>query len=221
MNEEILALTTPGVFLGLEAVLTFLRICLHLVYCLPALVSSSKNPRTFASNALVQLLLVFTAQAIYNLYFHPLAGRPGPLLPAATRLWWLWHSLKGDLHCQLVLLHRRYGQSVRIAPDEISYTHLEAWKEIYAARPGQLAYERDPRDYINDIPDILSSDRVRHAQIRRLFAHGFSDRALREQEPVVQGFIDDLVEQLRKRCGEGTSEPQDMALWLNVCLYFF
>jgi hypothetical protein len=32
--------------------------------------------------------------------------------------------------------HNRYGDVVRIAPDELSFTDVRAWKDIYSNRPG-------------------------------------------------------------------------------------
>jgi hypothetical protein len=34
-------------------------------------------------------------------------------------------------------LHERYGDVVRLAPDELSYANEEAWREVYGYRSGR------------------------------------------------------------------------------------
>lgn len=51
------------------------------------------------------------AKAVYNVYFHPLAGFPGPRMAAAT-VWWKIHlELVKQESMSLVLwdLHAKYG----------------------------------------------------------------------------------------------------------------
>ena len=80
---------------------------------------------------------------IYNIYFHPLARFPGPKICAAFRLTHVISIQRGNLHNQLKDFHDRYGNIVRIAPSELSFTDPEAIKDIYSARPGQLPFQRN------------------------------------------------------------------------------
>ena len=75
---------------------------------------------------------------------------------------------------------------------------------------------KDPGWYVPD-PNgqhILYSDRQKHAQYRRLFSHGFSDRSLREQEPLIQGYINMLVDGLGRFSDDGKT-PLDIVHWFN------
>ena len=38
--------------------------------------------------------------------------------------------------------------------------------------------------------NILTGDRATHTRHRRLLSHAFSEKALREQESILQGFVD-------------------------------
>lgn len=42
-------------------------------------------------------------------------------------------------------LHAKYGDVVRIAPNEVTFTNPEAWKEIFAIRPGKPQRPKDQR----------------------------------------------------------------------------
>lgn len=52
-------------------------------------------------------------------------------------------------------------------------------------------------------PSIVSETRENHALLRRQMSPGFSDRSLREQESIVRGYVDLLIQRLRERCAPG------------------
>ena len=60
--------------------------------------------------------------------------------------------------------------------------------------------------------DILTADRETHTRQRRLLAHAFSERALREQESILTMHVNKLLEQLGGEVGRG---PVNMIAWLN------
>ena len=86
--------------------------------------------------------------AIYNLYFHPLARFPGPKLWAASRLPFIYSLLSGKLVKRERELHEKYGDIIRLAPDEISFANEQAWNDIYVFRRGHKRALRDPAFYI-------------------------------------------------------------------------
>ena len=79
---------------------------------------------------------------LYNVFLHPLRHYRGPKLWAATRLPWCWYQYKGTLHSHLLELHIKYGHTVRIAPNELSFTTDTAWKTIYGHRSTEVG--KDP-----------------------------------------------------------------------------
>lgn len=106
---------------------------------------------TVKDNVGVQLLLALflffaypIGAAIYNLYFHPLAGRfPGPKLWAASRLPFVHALLTGRLVQRQREIHEKYGDVVRLAPDEVSFSNEESWDDIYSFRRGHKRAVRD------------------------------------------------------------------------------
>lgn len=120
---------------------------------------------------------------------------------------------RGDLTFKLLPLHEKYGPVVRIAPDELSFTHEDAWKDIYGHRVGKshngLELPKAGRFYRTrgTLPNIISEeDRVHHGTVRRVLSHGFSDQNLRARESLITGYADSLIRQLRKFSGAPSND---------------
>ena len=143
---------------------------------------------------------------IFNLYFHPLSGFPGPRLWGATRFAYLRSFHQGTMVQRIQGFHEEYGHVVRISPDELSFTSAGALKDIYGSPPGKEAFHRNPIWY-GSLPgkaaSIVSSSEKDHARMRRLVSHGFSDKALKEQEPLIIGLVDLFVRRLHEQVRDG------------------
>ncbi|KAI6782256.1 uncharacterized protein J7T54_008342 [Emericellopsis cladophorae] len=169
---------------------------------------------------------VVAYQAIYAGYLafvHPLRRIPGPKLAAVTRLLYARKLLQGDLVRWLHELHETYGEVVRIAPDEVSFISGEtAWQDIYGVHTGAKAargkYLKDRRWFAapyNDTWSILQADAEAHPRMRKAIAPAFGDRAIREQEPLIQGYVSLFIQRLHEQV-EGPSRGQvDIVRWFN------
>ncbi|XP_014554304.1 hypothetical protein COCVIDRAFT_105299 [Bipolaris victoriae FI3] len=161
------------------------------------------SPRAIALSTGLCLLLYYVLWAIYVLYFHPLAPYPGPKSWLFSRVAYSRGLRQGTLIHKLRQLHDNYGPVVRYGVNELSYTDARAWKDVYGFHGGpDKNFDRDPRFYQpapNGIPSILSARNEHHASIRRLLAPAFSDTALKQQEPIVRGYVDLLISKLLKR----------------------
>ncbi|KAI9660595.1 MAG: hypothetical protein M1821_009947 [Bathelium mastoideum] len=173
-------------------------------------------------------LLIGVIRMIYNVFFHPLANFPGPILWRASRLPYLYYMVRGDLTFKLLPLHEKYGSVLRVSPDELSFTHPDAWKDIYGHRVGANKavpeLPKSARFYRTEgtLPNIISEkDRDVHTTLRRLLSHGLSEQRLREREQVIVRYADRLVSQIRKHGltdgSDGpTPRPMNMTLWYNL-----
>ncbi|KAL3425116.1 cytochrome P450 ClCP1 [Phlyctema vagabunda] len=164
----------------------------------------------------VLTVFILSCQAIYNLYFHPLAGVPGPLLARASRLWYVHKLLRGSMAKEIHKVHEKYGKMVRIAPDELVFTEPDAWKDIYGHRAGKGEVPKDPNFYNNlssRATSIINAPGARHGEIRRLLSYGFSEKALREQEVLVQGYCTMFLDRLDELRTLGAEI--DMVKWYN------
>ncbi len=103
-------------------------------------------------------------------------------------------------------LHDKYGPIVRVAPGELSFLNPDAWKDIYGHRTGSLLgadeMEKSSTFYRGRgiAPNIISETRENHTLLRKQLAHGFSDRSMREQEPIINSYVDLLIRRLRENC---------------------
>ena len=165
--------------------------------------------------SLTGLYLLWTI--IYTLFFHPLRKYPGPLLARSSRLWYTWYFTRGQLHVACHEAHKKYGDVVRIAPDELSYITAPAWKDIYGQRPGKAEMAKDSTFYGNVLStgSLLMAPRERHAFLRKLLAHSFSASALREQESLVESYAELLVAKVTEAFAGGT-KPVNLVNWYSV-----
>ncbi|KAK3349747.1 isotrichodermin C-15 hydroxylase [Lasiosphaeria hispida] len=86
----------------------------------------------------VRMLVTYPAAwFVYNVYFHPLAGYPGPLLYRGSNFGKIVQQMRGNITNKMNELHQIYGPVVRIAPWELSYISAQAWKDIYTGQKGE------------------------------------------------------------------------------------
>lgn len=163
-----------------------------------------------------QWLIGFTTFVLYNLFFHPLAKYPGPRLAACTSVVYWYHFISGNSVTWIHAAHAKHGSVVRLAPDRLSYTSAQAWKDIFGHRSG--GHRANPKDSrytagrIDGCNSLVSEhDDVRHGQTRRVFSHAFSDRALVQQEPLIQSYVAQLVDLIRRGGVNGSSVAIDDA----------
>lgn len=118
-------------------------------------------------------------------------------------------------------MFERYGPVVRIAPNELAYADPASWRDITGHSPkGEEVGKWTPfyRPAEEMAADLISADRELHGKLRRLLSHGFSDRSMREQEPIIQGYVDLLVKRLHEHC-EGGETTLDMCQWYNFATF--
>ncbi|KZL68279.1 trichothecene C-15 hydroxylase (cytochrome P450), partial [Colletotrichum tofieldiae] len=152
---------------------------------------------------------------LYNLYLHPLRTYPGPKLWAATRIPYTRSSLSGQMHRNILELHQKYGPIVRIAPNELAYNHPDAWKDVHGhLKNGTGDHGRDPVFSTDARHSIIGANREDHSRFRRALSRGFSAQSMFDQESIIKGYVDLLVQRLHEKCAGG-SETLDMVSWYN------
>jgi len=154
---------------------------------------------------------------IYNLFFHPLRHYPGPWLSVATKFPWYHALLSGRLSFYIQRIHDKYGEVVRISPNELSYIAGDGWKDIYTHRVNHMLLPKDEKFYHappGGVHSIITAPHQAHSRIRRLLSHAFSEKALRDQEPLIKVYVDLLIQRLSEKSKEGTV-PLDIVSWYN------
>ncbi|KAF7195683.1 Cytochrome P450 monooxygenase [Pseudocercospora fuligena] len=171
--------------------------------------------------AAIGTLCSFLYRVAHLLFYHPLRSYPGPKLWAISRVPWHYYNIRGDLARKILDLHETYGPTVRIAPDELSYTSSQAWRKIYGQSKPEFMKCTDGRGIAPVIKQahlrgIIAAESEKHRRLRRAIAPAFSDRALSEQEAYLQEHSDNLVNHLRKACNEGAV---DIVKWLSLATF--
>ncbi|KAF2136067.1 uncharacterized protein K452DRAFT_238191 [Aplosporella prunicola CBS 121167] len=140
--------------------------------------------------------------AVYLLYLHPLSRFPGPKLWVLSRLPNARSLRRGTFIHDLKALHDKYGPIVRYSPNKLSLIGPSAWQDIYGHHGGEKNFSRNPLWYQrapNGAHTILSADNTTHARIRKLLSHAFSEKALKQQEHLIQVYLDLLVTRLKNK----------------------
>ncbi|KAN0137375.1 Cytochrome P450 [Lactarius tabidus] len=148
--------------------------------------------------------------------FHPLAKYPGPAITKTSKLWVAYVCTRGDLHRYYKSLHDRYGDVVRVGPNELSIRDPSLIHPIL----GQGGLPKGPRWEGRKGPPTLISQRdpILHMQERKPWNRAFSSTALKEYEIIVAkrvrqllGCLDDMIE----KSDEKANAVVDMTQWLK------
>ncbi|XXH04521.1 hypothetical protein Hte_010937 [Hypoxylon texense] len=173
----------------------------------------------FTHLALAFLLLAVAYQClgvVYNLYLHPLSHIPGPPLWIAFPVTRALGMVRGKAEFQIREAHARYGEAIRIAPNQVSFISPQAWRDIYGHGHAEF-----PKSFGKGIPmdpkKIIAANAADHFRYRRAMLPAFSDKALAQQEPLIRVYVDLLVERLREVAETG--EPTNMVRWYNFTTF--
>jgi cytochrome P450 len=170
-------------------------------------------------------VVLFLGDIIYNLFLNPLSKYPGPRRCAVSRLFVTYQLLRGTQVQWIHELHQKYGQVVRVAPDQLSFTDERAWADICGStRAAPYGMPKDER--LNDLvggetinPDATKSRaEQKHSQLRQAFAPALTKSALRKQEEVIHSHVDSLIQEVLHR-GQAGKEPLNMVDMFNFTAY--
>ncbi|KAI3587206.1 cytochrome P450 [Fusarium oxysporum f. sp. albedinis] len=154
-------------------------------------------------------------KAFYNALLHPLRKYPGPKLWAVSRIPYALMILSGKSHKKIFELHQKYGNVVRVAPDELSFVSSEAWKDVMGHRKhGQGENGKDPVFWQTQPRSVIAASRENHGRMRKILSHGFSAQSMIEQQPLIQKYVNLLIQRLHENCEDG-KRPLDMVTWYN------
>ncbi|KAI5246434.1 benzoate 4-monooxygenase cytochrome P450 [Aureobasidium subglaciale] len=167
-------------------------------------------------------LVLYVSHVAWDVFFGPLSHIPGPKLwaasyiPKARMLW------TGSEARTMQRLHEEYGSVVRIAPRELNYSDAAAWKDIYGHKYGDKTrtFEKDTKHYVgnpNKPRDILTATGAVHIRHRRVLANSFSDKALRDQEPLLKRWAGLMVLKLKEVAVSG--EAVDIVAFYNFTTF--
>ncbi|KAI1338194.1 putative P450 monooxygenase [Xylariaceae sp. FL0016] len=134
----------------------------------------------------------------YNIFFHPLSCFPGPLFLGATswRKAYLESVRQISMTHYLFELHEKYGDIVRVAPNELHFTKPDAFHDIYSPL---IRWDKDPTLYKTFNEDNSSFGILTYAESKKrkdVLNPLFSRRAITQMQGIVLQRVESLVNAL-------------------------
>ncbi|KII89837.1 hypothetical protein PLICRDRAFT_52981 [Plicaturopsis crispa FD-325 SS-3] len=149
--------------------------------------------------------------------FHPLAKIPGPFLNKITKFRMAYISHQGKMHEYYQNLHRKYGDFVRIGPNEVSIADVGSIIPLMGANGWPKGPNWDGRIPAQTTRSLIALNNAKeHARRRQFWNRAFNSSALKDYEPVITRRSIELAEQLEKQKG-----PLDLSRWLCYFTYDF
>ncbi|KAL1676328.1 cytochrome P450 [Schizophyllum commune] len=180
------------------------------------LISDGSNVSAALSAALAINALYFASLSasiiVYRLSpIHPLASYPGPALAKVSKWYMAYYVARGTRHLLLKDLHARYGQWVRIGPNELSVNAPAAIRPICSQMYRGPSYQGAPADAdaITNIPD-----RERYLERLPAWRRAFSSENIQRFRPMAAARTAQLVEILAKKAEAG--EALDLSHWISM-----
>jgi cytochrome P450 len=134
------------------------------------------------------------------------------------------HIQAGTLAREIRVLHCKYGDVVRVAPDELSFATPEALQDIYTKTASHPAFPKGPfwNGTIKGQPFMVLNalDPSDHARMRKDVASAFTEKAVRAQEDLIEQYATKLVsclEQVVSKSEEGA--VLDITRWINFAAF--
>ena len=79
-------------------------------------------------------LLVWLLLSLVQCFRSPLTKIPGPTYTSFTNFYLMVQEFTSNRRPYIHLLHQKYGPAVRLSPNEVSFTSLDALNEVYTSR---------------------------------------------------------------------------------------
>lgn len=136
---------------------------------------------------------------------------------AAFRLPYALALLRGEYVHDIYSIHERYGDVVRIAPNELSFANGQARQDIHCFRPGHKPFPKNPiwwGEFPGRTPSIVSTlDHGAHERMRKLLKNCFSAKALTGQEQTVQYHTNLMTRKLNERMHDKSGTIVNIVDW--------
>ncbi|KHN95024.1 Cytochrome P450 family protein [Metarhizium album ARSEF 1941] len=180
----------------------------------------------FVSLTLLGIVAVTLQVVVYRLTFHPLAKVPGPKWAATSNFWYARQIAQGRMAQLGLEMHRKYGDIVRIGPNEVWFNTTEAFDQIYCTGKGfeksdfylATALTRPSIDWkfnanFEDTLDLLSERNMKRYRLqRRLIGRVYSAANVAKYEDALTAALERVV----KRLSDLDGKEIDLKEWMHI-----
>ncbi|POR38265.1 Uncharacterized protein TPAR_01529 [Tolypocladium paradoxum] len=147
---------------------------------------SASIPLTLA----IAVVLGYLLRTVYRVFRAPTSHIPGPWYSKWTRLILDFHFLSGSKCHYVHALHQLYGPVVRISPNEVDITDIDAVKTIYATKETFRKSQFYRRLAVPGRQALFNTvDIAFHRRHRRLLAGPMSESSLKSMIPKVEARV--------------------------------
>ncbi|KZP14951.1 cytochrome P450 [Athelia psychrophila] len=197
--------SAPSAHIGLLVVVPVLLTRLFVPHCLNFAFAFTSCFAIYVSSLVVSILA-------YRLGpYHPLAEYPGPMMGKLSKLWMSYICCTtGKQHIYYRSLHDRYGDIVRIGPNELSFRDAAVVNPMMGSPglpKGPVWKGRAPA---RKAKMLITLSGPEHAHRRHPWNKAFNTEALKGYEEIIQKRANQLVDALGKQVG-----PTNLAMWIG------
>ncbi|PYI05337.1 cytochrome P450 [Aspergillus sclerotiicarbonarius CBS 121057] len=181
---------------------------LHCVTSAPSMFASLWDAFSTRTWTIVLVLSLSAAShCIYQIYFHPLAKYPGPLLAKFTFARAAYYAWKGNIHLDMWRCHQKYGPIVRYGPDHVLFNTASGLRgehmrgspcvksrhtkiiDIYGMGQNTWKHRHYAAFNRRSANLVTMYDKKEHARRRRLIGPAFSEANMRRFEDRLRGHV--------------------------------
>ncbi|KAF9873728.1 cytochrome p450 [Colletotrichum karsti] len=167
-------------------IVTFHAIALSLLFF--KAVSTQGLYQGFVSYAAISgsyFTALYASVGIYRLFLHPLRRFPGPFAARIAKPYIAWLNRDWKLHDRYLEMHMKYGDFVRVGPNDISIVNLDAFSKLHG--PQAKATKRNTGFYDaliakGELNLDAISDNEMHRDRRRVWDQALGTKALERYE---------------------------------------
>ncbi|KAJ7453160.1 cytochrome P450 [Mycena latifolia] len=146
---------------------------------------------------------IFLGIPLYRLSpFHSLWEYPGPISHKISELPMLYYTLLGKTHIHVRKLHDKYGRTVQIGPNSVSFLSMAAISYIYGSASALDKASAYDIQHMDGEGVFFIKDKATHSKRRRIWNRSFSESALSGYHDQVVQEIEHLMQCLLKRTSD-------------------
>jgi cytochrome P450 len=163
------------------------------------------------------------ARSIYLLALHPLARFPGPKVAAVSDIWYAYHWLTGRYPWAIEAVVKKYGDVVRIAPNELVFMTPAAFGDIHGTvvRGCEVFIKTKFQDVDTPEPGLTAErDPERHKRLRKQILPAFGGKALHGMELLLYRHVDGFIAQLKEH-GTKAEKGIEITKWIDWLTWDF
>ncbi|PVI08698.1 cytochrome P450, partial [Periconia macrospinosa] len=162
-----------------------------------------------------QVFAYIISRYIYLSHFHPASKYPGPRLASISNLWLSYYQYTGKYPWAVENVLKKYGDVVRIAPNELVFITPQAESDIYTPHTKNQEHFRKIDSGIPLPDDGLSFERApaKHRQLVKKLAGAWGANSLKQMEPTMHSYIELFIRKM-KEVG-GRKDGIDLQTWTD------